>query len=72
MAEQIKIEIEPDSYAEVYDKLNALYKMAENIDSVMQSAEHSVQRIIYWLIFLSFCAGVGGGWVMYLAYIANR
>lgn len=72
MAQEIKIEIEPESYAEVYGKLMELFKMAEKIDSVMQSVQQSVQRIGYWFAFLSFCAGVGAGWLMCLTYIANR
>lgn len=72
MPQEIKIEIDPESYAEVYGKLLSLYKMAEKIDSILQSAQQSVQRIGYWFAFLSFCAGVGAGWVMSLAYIANR
>jgi hypothetical protein len=38
----------------------------------VKSAQQSVQWIGYWFAFLSFCAGVGAGWVMCLAYIANR
>ena len=68
----IKLEIDEESYEQTRIKLLGLYQLADEASRRIEHAQQSVRRIGYWFAFLSFCAGVGSGWLMCLVHLANR
>ena len=43
-----------------------------NGSGVLESVQHSVQRIDYWFAFMSFLAGLGAGYLMCILSTINR
>jgi hypothetical protein len=68
----IKLEIDEESYEQTRIKLLGLYKLADEASRRIEHAQQSVQRIGGWFAFLSFCVGVGSGWLMCLVHLAKR